>query len=50
LLQVEEDSNLAPQMSEGGFQFNPAAAGSGDGSGGAAGGGGTGDSAKPFEF
>ena len=49
-LQVEEDANLAPQMGEGGFQFNPQA-GAGAGAEGAPGEPSAGaDANKPFEF
>lgn len=33
-MQGDEDANLAPQMSEGGFQFNPSGGLDGGGSGG----------------
>ncbi len=33
LLQGDEDANLAPQMSEGGFQFNPNGSGGPDAGG-----------------
>ena len=47
---MEEDANLAPQMGEGGFQFNPQA-GAGGGAEGAPGEPGAGaDANKPFEF
>jgi len=47
---VEEDANLAPQMGEGGFQFNPQA-GAGGGAEGAPGEPSAGaDANKPFEF
>lgn len=46
-LQTEEDANLAPQMGDGGFQFNPAAAG-GNNPGDSMQGGGAGST--PFNF